>query len=112
MESFVAFIPLSNWLRGFDRYAMRYPKALIHESAFPDAFYMLKDGEPFAPGLEARGLRTRAICALQRGGVDDAAKVRAYLERSAEEGFQEVCFKELYISSLSENPWAPSAANQ
>ncbi|WP_437973087.1 radical SAM protein [Sorangium sp. So ce295] len=60
----------------------------------------------------APGLRTRAICVLQRGGVDDAAKVRAYLERSAGEGFQEVCFKELYISSLSENPWAPSAANR
>ncbi|MDI3289848.1 radical SAM protein [Polyangium sp. 15x6] len=60
----------------------------------------------------APGLRTRAICVLQRGGVDDAAKVRAYLERSAADGFQEVCFKELYVSSLSENPWAPSAANQ
>lgn len=58
------------------------------------------------------GLRARAICVLQRGGVDSAPKVRAYLERSAREGFAEVCFKELYVSSLAENPWAPSANNQ
>src|SRR3954470_12519847 len=49
---FVAFIPLSNWLRGFDRYAMKYSKALIAESTFPDAFYMLREDEPRAPGLE------------------------------------------------------------
>lgn len=60
VESFVAFVPLSNWLRGFDRYGMRYSKALIRESTFPDAFYMLKEDEPFAPGLEkARRLVTR-----------------------------------------------------
>lgn len=60
MVPFVAFIPLSNWLRGFDRYGMRYSKALIRESTFPDAFYMLKEDEPFAPGLEkARRLVTR-----------------------------------------------------
>ncbi|WP_426732676.1 radical SAM protein [Myxococcus faecalis] len=60
----------------------------------------------------AFGLRSRAICVLQRGGVDDVPKVLAYLERSARDGFHEVCFKELYVSSLSENAWAPSAANQ
>ncbi|MCP3097890.1 radical SAM protein [Myxococcus sp. K15C18031901] len=60
----------------------------------------------------AFGLRSRAICVLQRGGVDDVSKVLAYLERSARDGFDEVCFKELYVSSLSENPWAPSAVNR
>ena len=49
---FVAFIPLSNWLRGFDRYGMKYSKALIPESSFPDAFYMLREDEPYTPGLE------------------------------------------------------------
>jgi hypothetical protein len=48
---FIAFIPLSNWLRGFDRYAMRYSKALIPESTFKDAFYLLREDEPFGPGL-------------------------------------------------------------
>jgi hypothetical protein len=58
------------------------------------------------------GLKTRALCVLQRGGVDDEAKVQAYLERSVAEGFDEVCFKELYVSSLTENAWAPSAVNR
>lgn len=58
------------------------------------------------------GIRARATCVLQRGGVDDAAKIHAYLERSAHDGFEEVCFKELYISSISENPWAASQVNQ
>lgn len=58
------------------------------------------------------GLRTRAICVLQRGGVDDEARVQAYVERSVADGFDEVCFKELYVSSLAENAWAPSAVNQ
>lgn len=42
LVSFVAFIPLSNWLRGFDRYSMSYSKAHIPESRFPNAFYMLQ----------------------------------------------------------------------
>ena len=58
------------------------------------------------------GLRTRAICVLQRSGVATADDVVAYVRRSAREGFDEVCFKELYVSSTSENPWAPSAVNQ
>ncbi len=58
------------------------------------------------------GLRVRAICVLQRGGVDSAEQVRAYVERCAGEGFAEICFKELYVSSLAENPWAPGAVNQ
>ena len=82
-EAFVAFIPLSNWLLGFDRYAMAYSKRSIPQSTFPDAFYLLREDEPWAVGLE----------------------------RSAAEGFGEVCFKELYVSSLSENRWAGSAVN-
>ncbi|MBU8899219.1 radical SAM protein [Corallococcus sp. H22C18031201] len=64
------------------------------------------------PLASTPGLRTRAICVLQRGGVEDVSKVHAYLDRSAREGFHEVCFKELYVSSLSESAWAPSAVNQ
>ncbi len=58
------------------------------------------------------GLRSRAICVVQQGGVDSVADVRAYLERAAKDGFDQVCFKELYVSSLAENPWAPSAVNR
>jgi hypothetical protein len=60
----------------------------------------------------AVGLRTRAICVLQKNGVADARAVARYVSRCAREGFAEVCFKELYVSSTSENPWAPSAVNQ
>jgi len=70
------------------------------------------DSAALAARSSALGLRTRAICVLQRGGVDSSAKVQAYVERCAREGFTEVCFKELYVSSLAENPWAPSAVNR
>jgi hypothetical protein len=70
------------------------------------------DSAMLAQGGAALGLRTRAICVIHRDGVADGSGVKQYLERSARDGFQEVCFKELYVSSLSENPWAPSAANQ
>lgn len=70
------------------------------------------DSGAIARRASSLGLRTRAICVLQRGGVDSAQKVRQYVERSAGEGFAEVCFKELYVSSLAENPWAPSAVNR
>ncbi len=56
-------------------------------------------------------LGLRSICVLQRGGVDSPERVEQYLCRMAREGFGEVCFKELYVSSLSENPWAPSVYN-
>jgi hypothetical protein len=62
-------------------------------------------------GVKA-GLRVRAICVLQRQGVATVEDVRAYVQRSVREGFHEVCFKELYVSSLSENPWAPSVVNR
>ncbi|MFT3713312.1 MAG: radical SAM protein [Archangium sp.] len=70
------------------------------------------DSAARAGEAKAIGLRTRAICVLQKNGVSTATDVAAYVQRSASEGFDEVCFKELYVSSTSENPWAPSAVNQ
>lgn len=58
------------------------------------------------------GLQPRLIGVLQRGGVETPAGVSAYLNRAAGEGCAQVCFKELYVSSLSENPKAPSRENQ
>lgn len=57
------------------------------------------------------GIPSRLICVMQKGGVETPADVQAYLERAAHEGTRQVCFKELYVSSLSENPWAPSREN-
>lgn len=60
--------------------------------------------------LEA-GLGVRLICVLQKGGVEDVGGIAAYLRRAAAEGIDQVCFKELYVSALSENPWASSREN-
>ena len=58
------------------------------------------------------GMAVRSICVLQKDGVDSAESIRAYVEAMAREGVSEICFKELYVSSLSENRWAPSRENQ
>lgn len=77
-------------------------------SAAMDQAIMGLDHESAVLGAAAGalGLRARSICVLQKGGVDDAAGVVRYLERAADEGFDEVCFKELYVSSTGESPWA------
>lgn len=64
------------------------------------------------------GLRLRLICVLQKGGVETSDDIKAYLEFAAREGVDEVCFKELYVSTTlesayhdrPENAW--SRANQ
>jgi len=86
----------------------RHGLALEHDAALMG---LAVDSGAIASWARELGLPSRAICVVQRGGVDSRAKVRAYLERSASEGFDQVCFKELYVSSLAENPWAPSAIN-
>ena len=65
-----------------------------------------------AQAARSAGLRTRSICVMQRGLVDDAASAERYARAMAAEGVSEVCFKELYVSSLSENPWAASKENE
>jgi hypothetical protein len=57
------------------------------------------------------GLRTRLICVLQRGGVADAAGVADYLSWAAALGVEEVCFKELYVSTSTESLYFERAAN-
>lgn len=57
-------------------------------------------------------MKNRAICVLQKGGIESLDDIQSYLAARAQEGVGEVCFKELYVSSLSENPWAMSRENQ
>ncbi|MFI6155318.1 radical SAM protein [Kitasatospora sp. NPDC051170] len=57
------------------------------------------------------GLRLRLICVLQRGGVADAAGVGEYLSWAAASGVEEVCFKELYVSTSTESLYFERAAN-
>lgn len=57
------------------------------------------------------GLRMRLICVLQYGGVADAAEVAGYLSWAAALGVEEVCFKELYVSTSTESLYFDRAAN-
>ncbi|MFJ9694557.1 radical SAM protein [Kitasatospora sp. NPDC101183] len=57
------------------------------------------------------GLRLRLICVLQRGGVEDEAGVAAYLSWAAALGVEEVCFKELYVSTSTESLYFDRNAN-
>jgi hypothetical protein len=82
-------------------------------SAEDDARIMGIDAGSSRLCLPARelGVRTRSVCVLSQDGVRDADGALAYLARCADDGFDEVCFKELYVASVSESPWAPSAIN-
>ena len=63
-------------------------------------------------------LQVRLICVLQRGGVKSVEGVAQYIAWAVSAGVEEVCFKELYVStsqefvyhSLPANEW--SAQNQ
>ncbi|WP_405020379.1 radical SAM protein [Kitasatospora sp. NBC_00070] len=57
------------------------------------------------------GLRMRLICVLQHGGVADEAGVADYLSWAAGLGIEEVCFKELYVSTSTESLYFDRAAN-
>ncbi|NEE20621.1 radical SAM protein [Streptomyces sp. SID7499] len=56
-------------------------------------------------------LRMRLICVLQHGGVADAAELADYLSWAAAQGIEEVCFKELYVSTSTESLYFERAAN-
>ncbi|MFE3195075.1 radical SAM protein [Nocardia sp. NPDC059240] len=57
------------------------------------------------------GLRMRLICVLQQGGVADATGVADYLSWAVAHGVEEVCFKELYVSTSTESLYFDRAAN-
>jgi molybdenum cofactor biosynthesis enzyme MoaA len=57
-------------------------------------------------------LQLRLTCVLQRGGIDDAAKLSAYMDWAAALGVREICFKELYVSTSIESVYHMFAANR
>ncbi|WP_415949568.1 radical SAM protein [Streptomyces sp. KLOTTS4A1] len=57
------------------------------------------------------GLRMRLICVLQHGGVADAAGVADYLSWATALGVEEICFKELYVSTSTESLYYDRTAN-
>jgi molybdenum cofactor biosynthesis enzyme MoaA len=57
-------------------------------------------------------LALRLICVLQKGGVENAASIDAYLNWAASLQIREVCFKELYVSSSVESTYYSRPANE
>ncbi len=56
-------------------------------------------------------LRLRLTCVLQRGGVDSLMEIASYVSWAAAHGIQEICFKELYVSTSIESVYHRHAAN-
>lgn len=53
----------------------------------------------------------RFTCVLQRGGVDSEAAIARYLDWAGGLGVEEICFKELYVSTSAESVYYRHAAN-
>ncbi len=58
------------------------------------------------------GLRLRLVCVLQRGGVASVADIGEYVAWAASMGVDEVCFKELYVSTTEESVYYAHGANE
>lgn len=56
-------------------------------------------------------LMRRLICVLQKGGVEDSSSLASYLDFAASHGIEEVCFKELYVSTTLESAYHEADAN-
>ena len=56
-------------------------------------------------------LRLRLICVLQRGGIEDRTTLENYLSWAAARGVEEICFKELYVSTSTESLYHDRHAN-
>ena len=59
----------------------------------------------------AVGLRTRLVCVLQRGSVDSVEAIADYVAWAESIGADEVCFKELYVSTSEESLYHSHASN-
>jgi organic radical activating enzyme len=55
--------------------------------------------------------RLRWVCVLQKGGVDSLEQLHAYMTFVAHSGANEVCFKELYVSTTVESVYHDHASN-
>ena len=56
-------------------------------------------------------LRLRFTCVLQRGGVDGVRAIEAYVDWATRLGVEEICFKELYVSTSVESVYHRHTAN-
>jgi hypothetical protein len=56
-------------------------------------------------------LRLRFISVLQEGGVEDDTTVENYLSWATNQGVEEICFKELYVSTSAESVYHDRSVN-
>jgi Radical SAM superfamily/4Fe-4S single cluster domain len=56
-------------------------------------------------------LKMRYTCVLQRGGIDTVKALAEYVDYAATQGIEEICFKELYVSTSVESVYHRHAAN-
>jgi hypothetical protein len=56
-------------------------------------------------------LRLRFISVLQKGGIADDTAVENYLSWAINQGVEEICFKELYVSTSAESIYHDYSAN-
>jgi molybdenum cofactor biosynthesis enzyme MoaA len=56
-------------------------------------------------------LRFRLISVLQKGGVEDNSTLERYVSWAADLGVEEICFKELYVSTSAESVYHDRLAN-
>ena len=56
-------------------------------------------------------LRFRFISVLQAGGVEDDITAENYLSWAINQGVEEICFKELYVSTSAESIYHDHSAN-
>jgi hypothetical protein len=56
-------------------------------------------------------LRLRLISVLQEGGVQNDSTLESYVSWAAEQGVEEICFKELYVSTSAESVYHDRSVN-
>lgn len=83
-----------------------------HHDDARNADLMRLDTRPQVLAASASGVRLRWVCVLQRGGIDSPEDLAAYLDWVSELGVEEVCFKELYVSTSQESVYHERAANE
>jgi pyruvate-formate lyase-activating enzyme len=83
-----------------------------HDEAVNAGLMKIANATPTVVAAARRaGLRTRLVCVLQRGGIDGALAIDAYVRWASALGADEICFKELYVSTSRESFYHSHAAN-
>jgi pyruvate-formate lyase-activating enzyme len=84
-----------------------------HDEARNAELMKIANATPAVIDAAARaGLRVRLVCVLQRAGIADGDDIDAYVRWASALGADEVCFKELYVSTSRESIYHSSAANE